>query len=257
MKANQRSRSLPKVRRRFGQSTATRECATAATNWARSGPLPVPQLPPTLTRDPGEASWPPARFQFSSELYVRRWLTNLVPRRSATSFGYLGSDGDGGPRGEVERSGQGIVGVSRREARVLILRCMHRLAAETAAVVDSGGSLRCGWEEAKGTRSGEVAAGLQVSAPVLCFGLRVGGVEVGRFGEFGPIRISSFFFFFSFCFYPNFNLNSNFKFKPCAELVLEFYCELRKYQFGTFMKFVLLFFLYTFSFSYSKPYFQV
>ena len=59
---------------------------------------------------------------------------------------------------------------------------------------------------------------------------------MGRFGEFGPIRISSFFYF-----YPNFNLNSNFKFKPCAELVLEFYCELRKYQFGTFMKFVLYF----------------
>ena len=80
---------------------------------------------------------------------------------------------------------------------------------------------------------------------------------MSRFGELGPIRIPSLFF--SFYFYPNFNLNSNFKFKPCAELVLEFYCELREYQFGTFMKFVLyiIFFLYTFSFSYSKPYFQV
>ena len=65
---------------------------------------------------------------------------------------------------------------------------------------------------------------------------------MSRFGELGPIRIPSLFF--SFYFYPNFNLNSNFKFKPCAELVLEFYCELRKYQFGTFMKFVLYFFIY-------------
>jgi hypothetical protein len=54
-------------------------------------------------------------------------------------------------------------------------------------------------------------------------------------------RFSHFFPFSFFYFYPNFNLNSNFKFKPCAELVLEFYCELRKYQFGTFMKFVLYF----------------
>jgi hypothetical protein len=61
--------------------------------------------------------------------------------------------------------------------------------------------------------------------------------RMSRFGELGPIRIPSLFF--SFYFYPNFNLNSNFKFKPCAELVLEFYCELREYQFGTFMKFVL------------------
>jgi hypothetical protein len=46
--------------------------------------------------------------------------------------------------------------------------------------------------------SQRLTAGPQVSAPVLCFGLRVGGVELGRFGEFGPIRISSFFFFFLF-----------------------------------------------------------
>ena len=52
-------------------------------------------------------------------------------------------------------------------------------------------------------------------------------------------RFSHFLFVY---FYHNFNLNSNFKFKPCAELVLEFYCELRKYQFGTFMKFVLYIF---------------
>jgi hypothetical protein len=62
----------------------------------------------------------------------------VVRRRSTTGFGYLGSDGDGGPRGAVERSRQGIVGVSRREARVLIQRRMHRLAAESAAVVELG-----------------------------------------------------------------------------------------------------------------------
>jgi hypothetical protein len=85
MKANQRSGSLPKARRRFSRSTANRECAMAATNLARSGPPPVPYSPPTRTRDPGEASWPPARFQFSAELYGRRWHTNLVPRRVMAS----------------------------------------------------------------------------------------------------------------------------------------------------------------------------
>jgi hypothetical protein len=55
MKANQRSRSLPRTRRRFGRSTTNRECAMAATNWARSGPPPVPQSALTRSRDPGEA----------------------------------------------------------------------------------------------------------------------------------------------------------------------------------------------------------
>jgi hypothetical protein len=85
---------------------------------------------------------------------------------------------------------------------------------------------------------GSLTRGVPSSAPgVADPGAWKRGERMGRFGEFGPIRISSFFLFFYF--YPNFNLNSNFKFKPCAELVLEFYCELRKYQFGTFMKFVL------------------
>ena len=85
MKANLESGSLPYVRHCFGQSKANRECPTVEANWARSGHPPAPQSPPTRTGDPGEASWPPARLQFSVELYGRRWHTNLVQRRVTAS----------------------------------------------------------------------------------------------------------------------------------------------------------------------------
>jgi hypothetical protein len=55
---------------------------------------------------------------------------------------------------------------------------------------------------------------------------------------------SSIFFISIFIFsIPNFNLNSNFKFKPCAEFVPELYCELKKCQFGKYINF--LYILYT------------
>jgi hypothetical protein len=85
MKANLESGSLPYVRHCFGQSKANRECPTVEANWARSGHPPAPQSPPTRTGDPGEASWPPARLQFSAELYERWWHTDSVQRRVTAS----------------------------------------------------------------------------------------------------------------------------------------------------------------------------
>jgi hypothetical protein len=80
--------SLPYVRRCFGQSTANRECATEEANWARSGHPPAPQSPPMRIGDPAEASWPPARLQFSAELYGRRWHTDSVQRRVTASMAH-------------------------------------------------------------------------------------------------------------------------------------------------------------------------
>jgi hypothetical protein len=46
--------------------------------------------------------------------------------------------------------------------------------------------------------------------------------------------IFSFFFFFSIFLFsiPKFNLNSNFKFKPCAKFIFKLYCDLKGTNFG-------------------------
>jgi hypothetical protein len=48
---------------------------------------------------------------------------------------------------------------------------------------------------------------------------------------------------FLFLFFPKFNLNSNFKFKLCAEFVLKLYCVFNKCQFGKYK--VYLCFVYS------------
>jgi hypothetical protein len=68
-----------------------------------------------------------------------------------------------------------------------------------------------------------------------------GSVQVGRKRDANPF-VYLFFFCFLFSF-PKFNLSSNFKFKPCAEFILELYCEIKKYQFWKYIN--LPYILYT------------
>jgi hypothetical protein len=155
----------------------------------------------------------------------------VVRRRSTTGFGYLGSDGDGGPRGAVERSRQGIVGVSRREARVLIQRRMHRLAAESAAVVELGSefvarrknrsermtegphkSANCSWNARRGADRLWLASGSRRAVGQATIGLRGAEAKRARMALKRPRRLILFYsFYFLFLFLSIFkpNLNSS------------------------------------------------
>jgi hypothetical protein len=79
------------------------------------------------------------------------------------------------------------------------------------------------------------------SAGVLARGsrMRVGraGEGLGKWADNGDLAQAALFSI------PNFNLNSNFKFKPYAKFILELYCEIKKYQFWKYINF--LYILYT------------
>jgi hypothetical protein len=68
----------------------------------------------------------------------------------------------------------------------------------------------------------------------------------------GPNRVLVFFLFISFLvfFIPNFNLNSSFKFKPCAYFVSYYIVNFKKYHFGKYFIYILYTFFF---FSYFQP----
>jgi hypothetical protein len=66
-----------------------------------------------------------------------------------------------------------------------------------------------------------------------------------------PTEFWSFFLFISFLFFfiPNFNLNSSFKFKPCAYFVSYYIVNFKKYHFGKYFIYILYTFFFFFLFS--------
>jgi hypothetical protein len=68
----------------------------------------------------------------------------------------------------------------------------------------------------------------------------------------GPNRVLVFFFLFiSFLFFfiPNFNLNSSFKFKPCAYFVSYYIVNFKKYHIWEIFYLYFIYFSYLFLFS--------
>jgi hypothetical protein len=75
---------------------------------------------------------------------------------------------------------------------------------------------------------------------------------MGRIARKSPTVFFFFYLFFSIFLFsiPNINLNSNFKFKLCAEFILELYCDFKNTTLGNIL---FIFYILSFSFLIFNP----